>query len=76
MEGLLPKYRITKTDGTPVNPKAKYFVLRYDGNMKDKEFLRASRRGLIEFCNQMMPINEVLSQELRSEVTKEMLKNP
>ena len=29
-QGLYNKYTITKTDGTPVDPNAQYFVLRID----------------------------------------------
>lgn len=74
MEGLLLKYQIKKIDGTPVNPKAKYFVLRYDENMEDKKFLHASRKALLEFCDQMMLVNRKLSGELRSALIKEMIK--
>lgn len=74
MEGLLPKYRITKADGTPVNPKAKYFVLRYDRNMKDKKFLTASRVALSKFCSLMIPINPILSKELYNDIADEVIK--
>ena len=74
MEGLLPKYRITKADGTPVNPKAKYFILRYDDDMKDKEFLRASRKALFKFCFLMIPINPILSKELYDDIVNEVIK--
>lgn len=30
--GYYLKYRIEKADGTPVDPNAKYFVLRYDNS--------------------------------------------
>lgn len=30
LDGKHPKYHITKADGTPVDPKAKYIVLRID----------------------------------------------
>lgn len=30
--GLEPRYNITRTDGKPVKPEARYFVLNYDGS--------------------------------------------
>lgn len=29
-QGLYQKYMVSRSDGTPVPPEAKYFVLRYD----------------------------------------------
>lgn len=37
------KYKITKTDGTPVNPSARYFVLRLDDPTRpDNQAARAA----------------------------------
>lgn len=30
MDGLFGKYKVEKSDGSPVDPAARYFVLRYD----------------------------------------------
>lgn len=32
---LFNKYALTKVSGEPMDPKAKYFVLRYDHNSRD-----------------------------------------
>jgi len=74
MEGLKQKYILKKTNGKSIDPKAKYFVIRYDEGMKDKAFLRANRRALIKFTNEIFTENEKLSLELRSDITQEMLK--
>jgi len=36
MPGLYGKYTIGKSDGTPVDPNAKYIVLRYDAGSDDE----------------------------------------
>ena len=73
MEGLIPKYRIEKTDGSSINPKAKYFVLRYDANMKDKEFLKASQKALGKFILEIRESNHLLSVDLNNDLQREML---
>lgn len=40
MSSLYQKYIITKTDGSPVDPEAKYFVLRIDTDRVAQEALR------------------------------------
>lgn len=34
-QGLFGKYVIAKADGTPVDPKARYFIMRFDLNSGD-----------------------------------------
>lgn len=41
MKGLYNKYKIEKADGTPVDPKAKYFVLRVDKDPHARAAMRA-----------------------------------
>ena len=72
-EGLKNKYIISKADGTPVDPKAKYFVLRYDQHMKNKGFLKASRLALSTFCRHIMPLFPLLSKELWEAFTNEVI---
>jgi hypothetical protein len=45
-KGLYGKYRIEKTDGSAVDPKAVYFTLRIDTD----PFARAAIRAYIENC--------------------------
>lgn len=39
--GLYRKYKIEKSDGTPTDPQAQYFVLRIDSDMAAREALKA-----------------------------------
>jgi len=41
MTGLYGKYKIEKTDGSPIDPKALYFVLRLDTDKSARRALRA-----------------------------------
>ena len=75
MKRLKQKYIITKTDGTPVDPSAKYFVLRYDAKVKDKKFLVAVRRALCKLALELIKVNIVLSKELYDDVTNEIIKS-
>ena len=44
--GLRQKYIITKTSGKPVDPKAKYFVLRYDEDPHARAAIKAYIRSI------------------------------
>ena len=72
-KGLIKKYIISKADGTPVDPKAKYFVLRYDRHMQDRVFLRASRKALSKFISEIVFLLPELSKELWDDVANEIL---
>jgi hypothetical protein len=50
-KGLYGKYRIEKTDGSPMDPMAMYFTLRVD---TDKH-ARAAIRAYIESCREEQP---------------------
>jgi len=39
--GLINKYEIKKTNGNPIDPEAKYFILRYD---KDPHAIQALKK--------------------------------
>ena len=60
--GLYQKYTITKTDGTPIAPHAKYFVLRYDGYRLEE------RDVLFEYAEEMN--NQELLRDLEEESRK------
>jgi hypothetical protein len=49
------KYIIAKADGTPVDPEAKYFVLRLD--KKDRPDNRACRAALQMYCQEVYGID-------------------
>jgi hypothetical protein len=48
--GLYDRYVVTKTDGTPIDPRAVYFVLRLDGHGHDREHIESCRRAAKNWC--------------------------
>lgn len=48
--GLYNRYIVSKSDGTPVDPRAIYFVLRLDEYGDDKGHIEACRRAAHEWC--------------------------
>ena len=50
-KGLYGKYRVEKTDGSPLDPKAIYFTLRIDTD----PHARAAIRAYIESCREENP---------------------
>ena len=46
---LYNKYKIEKTDGTPIDPEAQYFVLRIDTDVHARTALRAYAHSLAKF---------------------------
>jgi len=49
--GLYKKYRVEKTDGTPIDPNAVYFVLRLDTDCHARRAINA----YIESCQEENP---------------------
>lgn len=45
------KYIITKANGRPINPKARYFVLRLDD--KTKPDYKAAKKAILLYANQV-----------------------
>lgn len=56
-KGLYQKYRIEKTDGTPTDPKAVYFVLRLDTDL-------AARRAAATYAHACGEDNPQLAADL------------
>ena len=51
-QGLYNKFIISKADGSPIDPKAKYIVLRYDAdNIKDGSAVRVAKELLADTAN-------------------------
>lgn len=50
-DGLHGRYKITKVDGTPVDPEAIYFILRIDGEGDDPIHIAACNNAINEYCN-------------------------
>ena len=59
--GLRRKYIITKVSGKPVDPKAKYFVLRYDEDPHAVVAIKA-------YIKSIRKENTELARDLKSEV--------
>jgi hypothetical protein len=60
-KGLYNKYVIAHSDGTPLTPGAKYFVLRYTGSDKHAKACRAALRVYAKEIASTLP---ELSQDL------------
>lgn len=56
--GLYSKYIVSKADGSPVDPKAQYFVLRIDTD-------KAARRGALEYSDAIERTMPELAADIR-----------
>ena len=63
--GLYKKYSIQKTDGKPIDTKAKYVVLRYD---EDTAYCQAVRTALLLFARIAAPLLPQFSRDLKNEI--------
>lgn len=63
--GLIPKYNITKTNGNAIDPKAKYFILRYDTGQKDSVHADACRKALATYADMIESHLPLLAKDLR-----------
>lgn len=63
MKGLYKKYNVTKADGSEIEPKARYFVLRYDTDP-------AARQALMVYAELVGKENPVLMQELAQSIAE------
>ena len=55
--GLYHKYKVEKADGSPVDPEARYFVLRVDTD-------RHARRALRTYALSVLEDNETLAEDI------------
>lgn len=62
--GIINKYKITKADGSSVDPDAEYFVLRLDDKGKDPIHVKACRAAVQEYAKQIANHLPILSAEL------------
>ena len=69
-KGLYNRYKVEKTDGTPIDSKAKYFVLRYDKDGSDPEHVKACQRGLLEYARAIASHLPVLAGDILHELAK------
>jgi hypothetical protein len=71
LEGLYGKYIIRKADGSPIDPKAKYIVLRYDADSKD---FGPSHAAIRKYAEEIKQSNPVFALDLTKELDREYLK--
>lgn len=64
MKGLKQKYKIEKANGEPVDPRAKFFVLRYDQHKKNQAHARASQEALKTYAAEIAESNDILASDL------------
>jgi len=75
-KGLLPKYNVKKANGTPVDPNAKYFVLRYDEGQKDENHRIACIKALSAYADAIEPHIPELAKDLKKIVAESGIKQP
>lgn len=64
--GLIEKYHISKVDGTPIDEKARYFVLRYDPYQEDSEHMFACRKALMKYADEIENHLPKLAEDIRN----------
>lgn len=62
--GLIHKYIITKTNGSPIDENAEYFVLRLDEGGSDPKHIAACREAIICYAKSIKDHIPKLSEEL------------
>lgn len=70
-QGLYNKFIISKVDGSPIDPKAKYIILRYDADSKD---FGPSQAAIRKYTEQIKQTNLQFATDLTNELDKEYLK--
>ncbi len=64
-QGLINKYLIVKTDGSPVDPFAEYFVLRLDYNQKDRFHREACIKAILTYAEEIEDTQPQLAKDIR-----------
>lgn len=70
-KGLYGKFLLQKTNGSPIDPEAKYIVLRYDANSKDGNLTRAV---LIKYASLIRSFNPQFADDLLKQIEIEQIK--
>ena len=70
-QGLYGKFIISKADGSPIDPKAKYIVLRYDADSKD---FWSSSAAIRKYAELIFTTNLEFATDLIKEMNSEYLK--
>lgn len=72
-DGLHKKYIISKTDGSNVDERAEYFVLRLDDHSKDPAHVQACRKAILTYATEIQAHLPKLADDIRarySEMTR------
>ena len=64
-EGLHARYRVEKADGTPVDSRAEYFVLRLDDHGSDPKHIAAGRKAVLTYADEIEDHLPELAKDLR-----------
>ena len=67
-KGLLPKYKISKTNGKPLDEGSKYFVLRYDNQGSDPVHIKACQKALAVYADEIKDHIPQLSLDLKEQL--------
>lgn len=70
--GLHGRYRITKHDGTPCDPRAFYFVLRLDPHGDDPEHIKACQKAALAYVAHSPKHLRQMASELQDRVCEFM----
>jgi hypothetical protein len=68
--GLIRKYIVSKSDGTPVDAGAEYFCLRLDDGGKDPKHVAACRAAVVAYAKAIADHLPELSKELLTKYEK------
>ena len=68
--GLIGKYYLEKANGKPIDPEAKYFILRYDDKGNDPIHISACQKALAVYANEIRNHLPVLANDLDNELLK------
>jgi hypothetical protein len=63
-KGLYQRYIVSKTSGKPVDENAEYFVLRLDKNGKDPKHVKACRKAVLKYAEEIADHLPELSKDL------------
>lgn len=63
-QGIINKYRIEKTDGSPMPDGGEYFVLRLDDHANDKRHMEACRKAIIKYATEIQDHLPALSADI------------
>lgn len=62
-KGLHNRYLISRTDGTPINPKNVYFILKLEGE-GDPIHMEACRKAVLKYADEIKEHLPELSKDL------------